>query len=196
MSLKNLERAVRRLEKKLPPLPGELFPFIDRLIAQHPNLSVELPARPFSAALRALQHGRPDQPFNDQCTISQYYSRLFNDLILQDNWSAIRHALDARWPRLRWALAGQDPLYQAKGYQDYLDALACDVWQKSTDPYTYYRTHPTPEEELAIYHQYRALPSSQRRQYRQDALVDAAHYNDPTPGQRRVLLNILAEFRK
>lgn len=189
MSLKNLERAVSRLEKKLPPLPEELFPFIDYLISQHPTLSVKLPTRPFSAALQALQPGRPDQRASDQWS-------LFNDLLYDDAWSAIRQALDARWPRLRWALAGQDPLYQAQGYHDCLDFLACAVWQKSTDPYTYYFTQPTSEQEIAIYHQYRRLPSPQRRQYRHEALEDAALYYDPSPGQRQIFLNILGCVHK
>jgi hypothetical protein len=189
MSLKNLERAVRRLERNLPPLPGELFPFIDRLISQHPNLSHKLPARPFSAALHALQLGPPNQPPTDLID-------LFNDLLYQDDWSPIRQALDARWPRLRWALAGKDPFYQAHGYHDCLDTLACIFWQKSTDPFTYYTTNPTDEEELAIYHQYLQLPSPQRRQYRQDALEDATLYYDPTPGQRQMFLKLFAILKE
>jgi hypothetical protein len=183
MSLKNLERAVHRLEKNLPPLPGELFPFIDHLISQHPTLSAKLPTQPFSAALHALQLDRPNQRLTD----------LFHDLLYDDAWSAIRHALDARWPRLRWALAGQDPLYQAQGYHDSLDFLACALWQKSTDPATYYFTHPTSEQKLAIYHQYRRLLSPQRRQYRQEALKDAALYSDPPPQMLQMVLNFLAE---
>jgi hypothetical protein len=54
MSLKNLERAVQRLEENMPPLPEELFPFIDHLVAQHPTLSLKLPTRPFSTARHAL----------------------------------------------------------------------------------------------------------------------------------------------
>ena len=227
MSIKNLERAVRRLEKNLPPLPGELFPFIDHLIAQHPNLSLELPTRPFTTArcvARECVHCTTHTPLPlkrppNHCSLPTVHCQLFtahahpqvgrsrpsaggsftdlfNNLIYHDDWSPIRHALDARWPRLRWALAGKDPFYQAQGYHDCLDLLACIVWQKSTDPYTYYFTHPTPEEELAIYRQYRQLPSPQRRQYRHDALEDAALYYDPTPGQRQIFLNILAELNK
>jgi hypothetical protein len=216
MSLKNLERAVRRLEKNLPPLPDELFPFIDRLISQAesgtmsltgepdgpPTLSAELPTRPFSAALHALQLGPPNHcPLPTvHCSLPtvhcSLFTDLFHDLLYDDAWSPIRQALDARWPRLRWALAGQDPFYQAQGYHDCLDLLACIVWQKSTDPYTYYFTHPTAEQELALYRQYRQLPSPQRRQYRHEALEDAALYYDPTPGQRQVFLNILAELKK
>jgi hypothetical protein len=203
MSLKNLERAVRRLEKNLPPHPDELFPFIDRLIAQHPTLSLKLPTRPFSAALHALQPGRPNHRSLPTVHAHPQVGRslptvhcplltgLSHDLLYDDAWSPIRHALDARWPRLRWALASQDPLYQAQGYHDCLDFLACAVWQKSTDPYTYYFTQPTSEQELAIYHQYRRLPSPQRRQYRHEALKDAALYYDPSPSQRQMFHELL-----
>ncbi len=216
MSLKTLERAVHRLEKSLPPLPNELFPFIDHLISQHPTLSRKHPTPPFSTALHTLQTTptncydlSPDQaaiaerhhpwwPPPPYCgrtpdRIHQGHIDLFNDLLYHNDWTPIRNALDARWPRLRWALASQDPLYQAQGYHDALDLLARIVWQKSTDPFTYHLTQPTSEQEHAIYHQYRALPSRQRRQYRQEALKDAAFYCDPSPDLLQIFQE-LSEF--
>jgi hypothetical protein len=198
MSLKNLERIVHRLEKKLPPLPTELFPLIDHLISQHPIFSVALPTRPFSAALHAIQLGHQcyiDQCYIDQSCIGQCFSSLSDNLLYDDDWSSIRQALDARWPRLRWVLASQDPLYQAEGYQDCLDALACAVWQKSTDPFAYYFTRRTSEQELVIYHQYRQLPSPQRSQYRHQALEDAAIYYNPPPTLLPLYLDLSAEAR-
>jgi hypothetical protein len=193
MSLKTLERAVQRLEKNLPPLPQELFPFIDHLITQHPTLNLKYPNQPFSAA---LQLSRPNQNSINQWNINQnsiyeWNIDLFNDLLYDDAWSAIRKALDARWPRLRWALASQDPLYQAQGYHDTLDLLACTVWQKSTDPNTYYFTQPTSEQELANYQEYRRLPFPQRRQYRHEALKDADLYYDPSPHLLQIFHELL-----
>ncbi|MCI0580503.1 MAG: hypothetical protein L0332_23430 [Chloroflexi bacterium] len=190
MSLKNLERAVHRLEKKLPPRPNELFPFLDHLISQHPTLRAQHPTRPFSAALHAIQLANASLAGHAAGRL------LFHDLLYDDAWSSIRQALDARWPRLRWALASHDPLYQAEGYHDCLDALACAVWQKSTDPGAFYFTWPTSEQELAIYHQYRQLPSPQRRHYRRQALEDASLYYDPHPALLQLFLDLLAEAKK